>query len=914
MPVPTPAPTVMRGSVHGGLLPVTGATIQLYAVGTTGDGSPATPLLSTATVTDASGYFDLTGLYTCPAGNPLIYVVATGGNPGVSANNPNLSLMATLGSCSSLTASTSIVINELTTVAAVYALAPFISSPTAIGSAPNHSAAMAAEFNLSAEFVDTTLGTSPGTAVPAGTTVPIAQINTIADILATCIESTGGTSGDGSPCGTLFALTTPPTTPATSPATNTIAALLNLANNPTLNTSALFALVTPSTPFQPVQTIPPPDLGVQANSPSALYATPSSLSFGTWVPGTTTPAQTIGVTNFTSTTATLSPVISGPAATSFAISGGTCGATLTPQAYCTYLVTFTPAAATALNASLILSSSSSTSPLQVLLSGTGVAANAGRVSLSPSSLSFDISGTTQDILVQNFGATPLTISNIVLSNFGSNNSTYLGNSAYFTQTNNCGSSLAAQSVCTVSVASHVLNYSNAYPVQFTATLTILDNAAAGPQTASLTSANTSQVSPSNPSISSSAVGVPATAQLSMSSGHYNIPPSLSYTIGGANPADFSINSANSYGCTVLAGYQCLATVTFTPAAAGVRTARLVMNGSSQYIPLTGTTPTSTTTPGFVVSPSPFSLQLALPSADPNGQSGVGSLTISNHSSTTFSYVGTLSGPNASVFTADGSSCTALAPQQSCNVILSMTGVSAAGVYSANLLIKDANSALSQLVPITGTGIYWQATSNPGNLIFGAQAVGTTSASKTFVLADGNGYPLGHPLSVALPSPSNFVFTQGATCPASLTQPCTLAIAFSPYQSGSISEVARFTDQTTGYSSVLYLSGTAGAAAVSLSPNTLSFPTRSIATTSIPITVTLTNSGTLPLTVSSVSIVGAVNNNFTQTNNCATLDVNNTCAINVTFAPTTGGTQSASIQIVSNASSSPDRVAISGIAQ
>ena len=47
-------PLSISGSVHGGQAPVTGSTIQLYAVGTSGDGSQATPLI-TATVTTSDG-------------------------------------------------------------------------------------------------------------------------------------------------------------------------------------------------------------------------------------------------------------------------------------------------------------------------------------------------------------------------------------------------------------------------------------------------------------------------------------------------------------------------------------------------------------------------------------------------------------------------------------------------------------------------------------------------------------------------------------------------------------------------------------------------------------------------------------------------------------------------------------------
>src|SRR5580693_6047513 len=119
-------PANKQGLVHGGQQPVTGATIQLYAVGTTGDGSAATPLLSPAPVSDANGGFNISGTYTCPSSSSLVYIVASGGNPGLppGTNNGALSLMAALGPCGNLSASTFIIINELTTVAAVYSLAP----------------------------------------------------------------------------------------------------------------------------------------------------------------------------------------------------------------------------------------------------------------------------------------------------------------------------------------------------------------------------------------------------------------------------------------------------------------------------------------------------------------------------------------------------------------------------------------------------------------------------------------------------------------------------------------------------------------------------------------------------------------------------------------------------------------------
>ena len=88
----------LQGSVHGGHQPISGALIQMYAAGTTGTGSPATPLIAKDVRTDSSGNFDITGLYTCPSSDSIVYIVAQGGNPGLASgtNNSAIALLAAL--------------------------------------------------------------------------------------------------------------------------------------------------------------------------------------------------------------------------------------------------------------------------------------------------------------------------------------------------------------------------------------------------------------------------------------------------------------------------------------------------------------------------------------------------------------------------------------------------------------------------------------------------------------------------------------------------------------------------------------------------------------------------------------------------------------------------------------------------
>lgn len=245
----------IAGTVHGGQQPVSGSTIQLYAVGTGGNQTAATPLLSPAVQTDGNGYFNITELYTCPP-NSLVYLAATQGDPGLGANNSAIAAMAALGSCATLqqnAATTTININEVTTVGAVYALSSFISDFATVGYVSGNITGITNAFANANVLVNTTSGSAPGLAPGSGVTLPVVEINTLADVLSSCINSSGPAS---SGCATLFSAATPA---GGSAPTNTIAALANIAHNPAVNVGAIFGLVNATAPFQPAQATAPSD-------------------------------------------------------------------------------------------------------------------------------------------------------------------------------------------------------------------------------------------------------------------------------------------------------------------------------------------------------------------------------------------------------------------------------------------------------------------------------------------------------------------------------------------------------------------------------------------------------------------------------------------------------------------------------
>jgi hypothetical protein len=246
------------GKVYGGQNPVSGSTIQLYTVGTTGLKSASTALIASPGTTDASGSFNITAKYSCTGTTPgtQVYIVASGGDSG-SGNNANLTLAAALGSCSYLlsnAANVDIFINEITTVAAAYALAPFATDLTHIGASGSNPNGLVNAFANAQLIANYSTGVAGGPSLPAGATVPTAEINTLGNILAACANSNGTPSGG---CNALFSATG---------ATDTFDAALAMAKNPgAAAITALASLSVAQAPFQPSMSGAPNDFTVAVN-------------------------------------------------------------------------------------------------------------------------------------------------------------------------------------------------------------------------------------------------------------------------------------------------------------------------------------------------------------------------------------------------------------------------------------------------------------------------------------------------------------------------------------------------------------------------------------------------------------------------------------------------------------------------
>lgn len=165
------------------------------------------------------------------------------------------------------------------------------------------------------------------------------------------------------------------------------------------------------------------------------------------------------------------------ASKNFGISSNSCGTSLGAGKSCSVTVTFTPAFATTINGSVTIVDGDATSPQAISLTGTGL--TPPTASLSPHSLAYGSVGvgsssTPQTITLTNTGQSALTLTGkSAIAITGANPGDY-------SQSNNCGSSVAANASCTITVT--FKPQSSGY---LPADLTLTDNAKNSPQTVSL---------------------------------------------------------------------------------------------------------------------------------------------------------------------------------------------------------------------------------------------------------------------------------------------------------------------------------------------------------------------------------------------------------------------------------------------
>jgi len=257
------------GTVLAGTTPLIGASVQLWAAGTSGNGSAPIELLQNALTTDSNGAFSVSTGYSCPIATSILFLVASGGHLNGGAANADTVLMTVQGPCNSIASGASFTVDEVTTVASVYAMAQFLKPGAQLGASSTNSSGITLAAATVANLVNLTTGVAPGAGFPATGTAPTAKINALANAVHACIISSAANSACTQLLGDVVSSGAAPT--------NTLDAMLSLAKNAATSVVPIYNLSTASSAFTPALTAAPADWvlyvtygGGGLNAPSAL--------------------------------------------------------------------------------------------------------------------------------------------------------------------------------------------------------------------------------------------------------------------------------------------------------------------------------------------------------------------------------------------------------------------------------------------------------------------------------------------------------------------------------------------------------------------------------------------------------------------------------------------------------------------
>ena len=374
--------------------------------------------------------------------------------------------------------------------------------------------------------------------------------------------------------------------------------------------------------------------------------------------------------------------------------------------------------------------------------------------------------------------------------------------------------------------------------------------------------------------------------------------STTLTIGSISASgDFS--QTNTCGTSLAPGANCTISVTFAPTTFGTRTGTITVTDnasarSTQTIGLSG----SAFSGAAFLSPTSLSFGNQLVGTTSAAQA----VTLTNSGSSPLSILA-ITAPTDFKVTSDCpiSPTGALAVGASCHLNMSFMPT-ATGPLVEQVSLNDSGDNGTQMIALTGTGIAPAISLSPSSLTFTNQEVGTTSSPQTITLTNTGQADLSI-TSITIndyQKPSWFPETDNCPRSPSTIPPqgtCKISVTFSPAQwyvnggfgvdagTGTVSSNAF---AGSGYFSVY---GTDYSGAATVSPASLNFGHVDVGQTSSPQTVTVTNSGNLPLYFTAINSPQGV----IASDNCPRLSTNPqglapgaTCTIQVTYSPTSAG--------------------------
>ena len=215
-----------------------------------------------------------------------------------------------------------------------------------------------------------------------------------------------------------------------------------------------------------------------------------------------------------------------------------------------------------------------------------------------------------------------------------------------------------------------------------------------------------------------------------------------------------------------------------------------------------------------------------------------------------------------------------------------------------------------------------ATLTPANLVFGSSTVGIAAPSQSLILSSTGDQALSvNAISITGLNAGDFTETDNCNAPTVLktTNSCPITVNFTPTASGSRLAQLTVTDNAPGTPQSVALTGMGlgappPAPTITFTPGTLNFSALSQGSTSLPLSVTLTNSGNAPLTISAISLGGSNPADFSAPSSnrtAAPIPPGASCIATESFTPLVVGFRQAALLFADNAAGSPQSISLIG---
>jgi methionine-rich copper-binding protein CopC len=641
----------------------------------------------------------------------------------------------------------------------------------------------------------------------------------------------------------------------------------------------------------------------------------SSVNFGNVALNEASASRTVSLKNAGAAAITIGSIgVSGSSQYALVSTPAQCvsGNTLAVGASCNLAIAVTPTSLGAVSAStLTIATTASNSPASVSLSATGVAPTA----LSVASVAFgnvvlNEASAVKTVTLYNYQLTPVTISSVTVP------------SQYAVSSTTCGTTLAAYSTCYISITA---TPSALGPVP-AGSLSVATNAPNSPITAALSATGIPAISLNATSLAlgNTAVGTTSatklltitnqsTGSLSLTQAIFNGPFALDTTSAIATECPLSGGTLTG---VLPALSKCVFGVTFTPTALGPASGGKVTILDNDPSGPVSATLTGTGEPPVALAPA----SLAFGNVVENTTSAAKSLTFTNYQPTPVT-LSSIAAPAPFAIAPGGNACsvsTPVAANSSCTVYVTYapTGVGPAPTSSLTVQYNSSTGPQSLSSTLTGSGVPPVAT-DEGLLFFGNAILGQP-ITKTFRFTNYQTVPTTITSISGLSGAFSINATKTTCAVSPATVPaggyCIMGITFTPTTLGAQAGSVTLNNTSSIPAVSVNLTGT-GTSPVSLSQTGMTFEAHTEGTSDPAQTSKLTNLQSVPLNISSATIIGADPGDFAVTSTCPTapssLPAGMNCSFSVTFTPTASGSRTATLSIVQDATTAPLTISLIG---